>query len=478
MVVSHVSLPSGGNKYLLSKDEVVYANDDGFSRHPKKEIDIDTGLLEFQDKVSLSFIILLTCFNFAYGLICSSMGLFILPTEAERLRPNAASLTLGFMLGVVGISQLICPISGRCSDYCVNKMGRRRPFIILAAIVCFVSTLGLWICSVFYFTTGYFVCLFVSMLTINVMYSASCGLVPDFVPKEQQGMTSGIVAVQLLLGAVFGFVLVFLTRWYNFHCFYPIYLGLIFAAALTQCLTAKEKPLLSDGDISTIWGIPVLSFADVVRCFTLDMNGSRDFFWVFVGRTFYYIAVSVQAFLLFYIRDMLQVPEEADQRKIMALISLVGQLTGASVAYPIGRLSDDPKIGRKLIIYASCGCMTVVYVIFLILPYMTRDNRVVGIYFTAVLYGIGNGSFLGVDTALALDVIPRKQESAQALGIWGVSAFLGSGIGPMFWGLSLWMCRNPDKVTYSYHGYAIMLLGGGVSVLLSGLVIRMVKKTT
>ncbi|EER14199.1 hypothetical protein Pmar_PMAR029264, partial [Perkinsus marinus ATCC 50983] len=32
--------------------------------------------------------------------------------------------------GVVGISQLICPIAGRFSDECTSSLGRRRPFII------------------------------------------------------------------------------------------------------------------------------------------------------------------------------------------------------------------------------------------------------------------------------------------------------------------------------------------------------------
>jgi hypothetical protein len=35
------------------------------------------------------------------------------------------------------------------------------------------------------------------------------------------------------------------------------------------------------------------------------------------------------------------------------------------------------------------------------------------IYFSSVIYGVGNGCFLAVDMALAMDVLPNKENSAK-----------------------------------------------------------------
>eukprot|EP00965_Chrysotila_dentata_P066741 2209738-Pleurochrysis_carterae.AAC.2 len=39
--------------------------------------------------------------------------------------------------------------------------------------------------------------------------------------------------------------------------------------------------------------------------------------------------------------------------------------------------------------------------------------------------------FLSVDYALACDVLPSLEHAAQSLGVWGVSAFFGSTLGPL-----------------------------------------------
>ena len=47
----------------------------------------------------------------------------------------------------------------------------------------------------------------------------------------------------------------------------------------------------------------------------------------------------------------------------------------------------------------------------------------------AGLYGIGNGAFLVVDYAIAIDTLPDKDHMARDLGLWGIGAFLGSAVG-------------------------------------------------
>ena len=49
-------------------------------------------------------------------------------------------------------------------------------------------------------------------------------------------------------------------------------------------------------------------------------------------------------------------------------------------------------------------------------------------YFFAVVYGVGNGCYLSVDYALALDCLPNAETVGQDLGIWGIAAFVGTAV--------------------------------------------------
>jgi len=62
--------------------------------------------------------------------------------------------------------------------------------------------------------------------------------------------------------------------------------------------------------------------------------------------------------------------------------------------------------------------------------------------------GAGNGAFLTVDYALAVDTLPDKDSAARDLGLWGVSAFIGSACGPIVLGPLL-------------HIVGLVSLGGG-----------------
>eukprot|EP00756_Hemistasia_phaeocysticola_P062735 Hpha_TRINITY_DN6179_c0_g1::TRINITY_DN6179_c0_g1_i1::g.165037::m.165037 len=369
----------------------------------------------------------ITAFNFPYGCICTTMGMFVLPAEAVRLWPGDEGVALGRFLLVVGLSQLVCPYTGLASDRCSSRWGRRRPYIVLGCAAAGLATVVMWMCSTRLWGWGYAGALLVAMVALNVVYSAQCGLVPDFVPEQMQGAASGVIALLQLAGSISGFCFVYATRTLDHSLCYPAYLSLIVPVCLLICNTAREKPLQD--------ARPPPTWREVARSYVIDTSRDMDFFWVFMGRVFFYVAVSCQAFMLYYLRDALGTKEDADRRRLMAYIALVGQAAAAVVAYPVGRLSD--KVGRKMLVYFACGIMTIVYLIFIAAPLVAGESASTVIVATAALYGVGNGCYLAVDYALALDCLPSKASSAQDLGIWGIAGFMGSGAGPMVWGAIL-----------------------------------------
>jgi len=631
-----------GDDFLFQSDHLPSEAADGNAVKPPQFVALK--------RVSVSEIILLTCFNFPYGLICGTMGLFILPAEAMRLRPQTSSVTLGISLLVVGVSQLICPLAGRMSDAwtATSPVGKRQPFMIWGCVVGVTSVLGMWFCSLAKWAIFYYANLFLGMMALNIIYSVQCGLVPDFVDEADEGKSSGIVAVHGVLGSGLGFALMIATTSWDFHLVYPLYSVMtILTVVVSLCTAARLQsrhhharippidpdvrtfdlhddihppvnnqvaspptattvasstpspmrmyPLvehngspppesrLSHGTRSVNADIRIhhrssndashidsrihhrsndgfrhakqnsdaeyrhaysvtspdrrssfasqgdyhddsltstpnddddnihhntytdgvthdnivknarfmnLSCREVLEAYTIDTSKSWNFFWVFIGRTFYYVGVSVTAFIMFFLRDVVGTTDQAQRRLQIGCIALLAQGTAACIAYPMGRLSDKPHVGKKPLIFAACFCMSLVYVGFLVCP-VFGEWAFLFVLSVSVLYGAANGCFLAVDYGLALATLPDKNQAAQALGVWGVSAFIGSAVGPLLWGALIQFFGGEgvsmsgiigstggdtdNETRFGYPGYVAMLLGGILATILAGILIHFVK---
>jgi len=413
----------------------------------------------------------ITSFNFPFGAICCPMGIALLPLEAARLFPHNSPLWLGVLLGIVGITQLICPIAGKISDSHRSSMGKRRPFVHMGNLIAIISVSGLMYSSYYIVPWLYVFSLFVAMSSLNVSFSAAGGLVPDLLPVEIQGKSSGIVGAHQLAGAVSGFLFLMATHHYDHRLNYLFYVFLLtVCSALIQWKAREESSKFND---------PVKHhLSDFVKAYKIDTSHGYDFLWVFNGRTLYYVAVSCQSFFLYYIRDLIHVEGEDNQKFHLGALGILGQFCGAMVAVPVGLMSDG-EFGRKKLVYFACAIMSFVYISFIFIPKFSYPTNLTLMYLCMVIYGCGNGAFLSVDYAIALDCLPDKTQTAQALGIWGVSAFLGLALGPLLWGAILetsMIMYPPEKEgTYPAIGYYAMLVSGCAMVFLAGKCIEFIK---
>eukprot|EP00917_Polyrhabdina_sp_WS-2016_P022538 GHVP01048913.1.p1 GENE.GHVP01048913.1~~GHVP01048913.1.p1 ORF type:complete len:467 (+),score=45.21 GHVP01048913.1:104-1504(+) len=420
------------------------------------------------EEISTSLLASLTSFNFPYGFVCGSMGLMVLPTEATRLHETHQSIALGISLGIVGLSQLVCPIAGKLSDSYIAKTqwGQRKPFLLYGTLFACLSVLGMIISSTFYWRYVYYLFLFSGMAFLNVVYSVQCGLVPDFVQDSSSGRSSGLVAVHAVAGSALGFLTVIATSVIDYHMIYPVIITfcclsiwLVFrtgnklenseapkvgqiefgykqSANESSLSTAVPSDLGHHGYDDVSEAIPTIhskkilpnyfrnvSLQDLGKCFFIDTSCGYDFLWVFCSRTTYYVGVSVQAFILYYLRDLLQTPTIRERRIQLGVLALLAQTTAATVAYPVGLITDR-GLNKKTGIFAASFLMSITYIGFMIAPHV--GSWPFGtVLLSAFSYGLGNGCFLAVDYALALATLPNKSQAAQALGIWGVSAFIG-----------------------------------------------------
>mmetsp|Transcript_20536 Transcript_20536/g.50004 ORF Transcript_20536/g.50004 Transcript_20536/m.50004 type:complete len:476 (-) Transcript_20536:210-1637(-) len=426
----------------------------------------------------LGAIVALTCFNFPYGMIYATIGVYILPYEALRLWPSHESLMVGLSVALIGLTQLTCPVIGVISD----NHGKRKPFMFAGGIVSVSSLLFMSLASLLMARGLWLILLVVVSCGLNVIYSAQTGLIADQLKDQSsRGTVSGVVAVHLLLGSTLGFLFVAYTTNFDFQIMYFTYCVVIFVSVMLVCYMAVE-------DCSNEWlRGSKLALRDLLRSFTVDRSNNPDFFWVLVARTIYYVGTSGEVFLLYYLRDMVGTSDEATQKFQISIIALLGQSAAAVVACPAGYLSE--RSGRKILVYLACSLMCFTWAMLIIMPYIwtedaSYESYVLCIYFCAVIYGIGNGAYLSVELALALDCLPDGRTAAKDLGIWSASAFIGSAIGPLIQAFSLELVGRrgiaidhmDQPESYHYAGYLSVLAFSFVSLSVSALIISFIRR--
>lgn len=416
-------------------------------------------------------IMFVTAFNFAYGAIIGSMGLFILPVEAGRLFPAHESMALVFFVGVFGGSQLFCPLIGSITDHWHSMYGNRMPLFILASIIALSCSCGMKICSVHLYGKMFALILFIAMVALNALSTLQAGIVNDLVPVDKHGMASSFVAVQILLGSLLSSLFIVYFPDYNdgeFQQFYDLYVLMVSVCVMSVLSVALRRQSDSGGVFGGIGRH--FSWNDAKKCYGLS-EGS-DFNWVLLHRTLYYMAVSCQTFMLLYLRDVAKVPEER-RDETLGMIGFITQALAGVFAPIVGAVSDTMKT-RKIPIYCAVVVMCISYCLFISAPQISAEGDIVKtLYYISALYGLANGSFLSVDYALALDCVPNPEDSCRDLGKWGVCAFIGTSLGPAMWGIAI-NCF-PEGDYYGSPGYVIMLAGGCVCTILASLCLLPIK---
>jgi len=417
----------------------------------KKPAEGDEGFVEVDDSESgpsACFLIGLNAFAFSYSLVVATLGVVILPSEAIHLFSEQHAMMLGVMLGCTGTTQLLGPAVGYHSDRSTSQYGRRRPLLVVGAVLACAGCVVMRVAREFMLSYLYIGALTAAIAGLNISYACYTALLPDLMPSAHLGRASGTMATMSMLGALFGFCLFgFLL---HIQHAYTVYIVVIVMTVSLTCCVAKEKAKEEAAPFSV---------SELVSAYSIDVVAHTDFFWVFVTRVFYYMGISLQAFLLFMLRDVQHVK---DAKRTTALLAMINQLSAALIAAPSGWLSD--RYGRKPLVYASCLVMASVYLGFALAPSLDV------IIWMSVAFGLGNGMFLSVDYALACDTMPSAESAAQGLGVWGVSAFLGSTLGPLIAApLLAYFGWTSDPNAYSTQGYTAVNLAGTVYVCLSGL---------
>jgi MFS family permease len=392
----------------------------------------------------------------------------------------------------LAVAMAVQPIAGMLSDRSTSRWGRRRPFIVTgtALDLVFLVLIGsspLWLGSTldpfFQATLGVntaYAALLVGIVLLqfssNLAHGAVQGLIPDLVPQDQRGRSSGVKAVMEMLPILFVILIGPLVDAGRIWSTIAILMAVLILTATITTAFVREKPLCSPpadplaGRILrlvalaaifvtvtqvAVWSVrqsgqllarhgagPAVQIGLVGLVGLLGMAGAvfvgvyagaavgigrqardqKPFIWWIINRLLFLAALSsVQGFAQYFIADVLGIPRPATVTTL--LLGVVGLFLLPS-ALGGGWLAD--RIGRRPLVMAA-GLISGSGTLLLLLA-----NGIPLTLVGASLIGLGAGTFMATSWALGTDLVPPA-EAGRYLGISNLAGagagIVGAGIG-------------------------------------------------
>lgn len=418
----------------------------------------------------------------------------ILPYLVALFVPEALKNTYLANLRVVGlaVAMLVQPMAGMLSDRSTSRFGRRRPFIAVGTVfnllfLALIAASPLLLGSAFdqsvrpaLGVSAAYALLLVGVVLLqvssNVGHGALQGLIPDQVPEDQRGRSSGVKAVMELLPVFLVLAIGPLVDAGRIGAAIGIVMAGFVVTMLVTVLKVKETPLRHKP--SGALGRPLLRLVALTAIFVgvtraalwlvraagggaaaagasaaatiawvglaglAAMAGSiflgvylgawvgigaqarqqRSFIWWVINRLLFLAAVgSIQGFAQYFLRDVLGLPNPAFMTTV--LLAVVALFLLPSALYG-GVLAD--RIGRKRLVGAS-GLVAAAGTLLLLF-----SANVPMVIVSGCIIGLGTGTFYATNWALGTDLAPRA-EAGRYLGISNLAGagagIVGAGIG-------------------------------------------------
>lgn len=335
------------------------------------------------------------------------------------------------------LAVLVQPTIAAISDYTVTRWGRRKPYIVIGALLDVVFLWAIASSNEFMAILAFVILLQVSS---NFAQGPFQGYVPDLVPRKQVGVASGLMGLMIILGQVVGVTIATLgvTQLGN----NPFPEGTIEAGELAR--QAFFWPTIGLAVIEVVTMIPIILFVEEGRqapsregrswlrialgAWGTDILRQRSYVWLLVSRLFFLMAPSVLLFLgFFYLIRTLHIPVDQIGGPLTIVTAVMGAATGLAT-FPAARLSD--RLGRKKLIYFAIVLGMIGMAGIAVAP--SFPFMVVAL----VPVGISAGTFLAVDWALMTDIIP-KATSGRYMGISNVATAISGPAARLISGILL-----------------------------------------
>ena len=398
--------------------------------------------------VRAGYVTWLTLANMSLMILWTGVGGLLLPYEISKLAPANKSLIFGLLTGIAVLVALVAnPIAGALSDRTTSRFGRRRPWIVVAAIL---TTVGLG----FMWQASSIPMLFIGYCAIevfsNFVLAPLTATIPDQVPEIQRGTVSGISGLATSLGGIVGAVLVgqvFKSAPANA---YPVVGLIVLVASIIFVMVLRDKSLPKAF-------VPAFHLSAFLKAFWISPRKYPDFSWAFLTRFVPFIGYFLgTTYMLYYLQDSVKYPAPLQGASTFSIITTAVSLVSTIIG---GFLSD--RLGRRKIFVTIGMAIMAVGLALLAAFHVWQVVLVAG----AVL-GLGFGMYMAVDIAIVTLVLPSSESRAKDMGIVNIANTLPHSLAPLLAGFVL---------TFLGHSYTLLYVLAAAFVLLGMLTVRPIK---
>lgn len=344
----------------------------------------------------------------------------LLDLLAQYNSGRVGGLSLITSVGVF-VTMLIQPLVGMFSDRTRSRLGRRAPYIVagavaggaLVAVMPFAPTLAILV-----------IVWSLVQLLANVIQGPLGATVPDRVPEERVGGISAITGLISYIGAIGGSIVAgALFTSIGLAVYFPIAL-IMLVLPIVFVLIAKDKS--SKGLV-----VPRLKISTVFKSYVIAL-ADHDFRWAWIAKVVLYVGYGIATIysiymLQSYVTPALSADEAAKTAPLLQFTALPATLIAMYVS---GKWSDRIQRRKPFVIAASL-IMAVSYLV----PFAWHS--VPAMFIQAIVAGFGFGTFIVVDQALFISVLPDRAAAGRDLGVSTLGQNLGQAIGPVLAGAAV-----------------------------------------
>lgn len=383
-----------------------------------------------------------------YFLVTPVYTILLQVQVAETVGKSGQALGVGFATFAGGVlALLVPPVVGHYSDNLRSRWGRRKPVLVAGTAGSVLAMAVMWQAQNYPAVFAGFV---LAVTFVNVAGAAYVACIPDTVHGGETGRASGVLGFFVQLGSVLSLVtLLIASRSGHLRATYGVIIAVLVLTLIpTLWALGRSEGPRAEPDLE------VLGSLDRLRRF-LSPLWTGDFGWAVFTRLLYMSAFyTVLPFLLYSFRDLQRVPRP-DQ--FTATFELIVTAVAVPVALVCGWLSD--RSGRKRFVYAAGAIAALVLLVFGLGPVLPA-SVVLGM---GVVYGLGYGTYVAVDWALALDTLPNPERPAKDLGLFHVADALPRVLMPLFASLVLASFNQlaPNAGYRAMFLLAVLLYGAG-----------------